>query len=78
LLHGHIIKKEAYNAAKLLPGDITLDNETYGRYMGELQIIKMAQQKETRTNLVARVLPSEIEKLAYLNSGTKFNFEVVD
>lgn len=78
LLHGHIIKQEAYNTAKLLRGDITLDNETYGRYMGELQIIKMAQQKETRTNLVAHVLPNELEKLAHIASGTKFNFEVVD
>jgi hypothetical protein len=77
LLHGHVIKQEAYHDAKLLPGNITLDNETYGRYMGELQIIKNAQHKTTRTNLVARVLPDELEKLSLLGPNTKFHFEII-
>lgn len=56
------------------PGDITIDNENYLRYMGELEIIKTPQPADKRVNLAARVLPEENFLLDYITPGRKFSF----
>ena len=56
------------------PGDITIDNEGYLRYMGELEIIKTEQPADERTNVAARVLESEQFLLDYITPGRKFSF----
>ena len=68
--------------AKVLPdnatthpiGAITIDNEGYGRYMGELQIIRMPQPADPRTNVAAMVDESECNLLQYITPGRKFSF----
>ncbi len=56
-------------------GAVTLDNKDYGRYMGELQIIKCPQPADPRTNVVA-ILPEEESFLInYIIPGKKFAFE---
>ena len=55
-------------------GAITIDNETYGRYMGELQIIRMPQPADPRTNVAAMVDESECNLLQYITPGRKFSF----
>jgi len=55
-------------------GAITLDNTGYGRYMGELQIIKEAQGADPRTNVVAMVDEEELGLLQYITPGRKFSF----
>lgn len=59
------------------PGDITLDNKDYQRYMGELQIIKRAQSIDARTNVVARVIDTDLPLLAFIQPGQKFSFRFV-
>ena len=56
-------------------GAITIDNETYGRYMGELQIIRMPQPADPRTNVAAMVDESECNLLQYITPGRKFSFQ---
>lgn len=58
-------------------GMITLDNEGYQRYMGELQIIKNPQPMDTRTNVVARLVPEDLPLLDFLRPGQKFSFQFV-
>lgn len=55
-------------------GAITIDNEGYGRYMGELQIIRMPQPADPRTNVAAMVDESECNLLQYITPGRKFSF----
>ena len=73
------------NGEKIIPGncverkvgDITLDNEKYKRYMGELQILKRDCCSDERINVVASVLQKDFYLLKYINSGKKFYFNIV-
>ena len=62
------------NTAARPVGAVTLDNEGYGRYMGELQIIKEAQGPDPRTNVVAMIDEDELGLLQYITPGRKFSF----
>jgi len=58
-------------------GDITIDNENYMRYMGELQIIKRSQKGDYRTNVVASVLQKHLYLLKYIKGGKRFHFNII-
>lgn len=58
-------------------GDITIDNQDFQRYMGEIQIIQRSLPAEPRTNIAARILPEEQFLLSYITPGRKFRFEWV-
>ncbi|WP_244244618.1 MupG family TIM beta-alpha barrel fold protein [Marinilactibacillus kalidii] len=61
--------------AKARPlGTITLDNDLYGRYAGELQITKTNLPADERVNRLARVQAASLGLLHYVGSGTKFQF----
>ncbi|MBR3456794.1 MAG: DUF871 domain-containing protein [Selenomonadaceae bacterium] len=62
------------NTIERRPGDITIDNEGYLRYMGELEIIKTPQPADRRTNVAARILEDEVFLLDYITPGRKFSF----
>ena len=62
------------NTAERNPGDITIDNEGYLRYMGELEIIKTPQSADKRTNVAARVKEEEKFLLDYITPGRRFSF----
>ena len=66
------------NTAPRPLGAITLDNAGYGRYQGELQIIKEAQGPDSRVNVVAQVEPEELGLLQYITPGRKFSFRFHD
>ena len=55
-------------------GAITIDNQGYQRYMGELQIIRHPQTADTRVNVPAMVEESEVNLLQYITPGRKFSF----
>ena len=55
-------------------GAVTIDNESYLRYMGELEIIKRPQPADSRTNVVARVAEDESFLLDYITPGRRFSF----
>ena len=59
-------------------GDITIDNENYMRYMGELQILKGSQKWDYRTNVVASVLQKHFYLLKYIKGGKKFYFNIIN
>lgn len=61
-----------------LRGTVTLDNEGYQRYMGELQILKTAQPLDTRTNVVARIVKQDLPLLDFIQPGQKFSFQFVN
>lgn len=55
-------------------GDITLDNENYQRYMGELQILKCDLPADERVNVIASLNAEEQKLLKYLTANTAFQF----
>lgn len=75
LLKGDKIK--ALNTVDKNYGDISIDNQNYMRYMGELQILKTNQKGDYRTNVVASVLQKDIYLLKYIKGGKKFHFNII-
>ena len=64
----------ADNTSARQVGAITIDNERYGRYMGELEIIKKPLPADSRTN-VAAVIPAEERFLINeIHPGDAFRF----
>ncbi len=59
-------------------GAITLDNEGYGRYMGELQIITHPQDADPRTNVVGQIDADDLALIPYITPGKKFSFRFHD
>ena len=64
------------NTASRPRGAITLDNNGYGRYMGELQILRTDLPADPRTNVVAQIDPEEMFLLKYVAPGRKFSFRL--
>lgn len=76
ILNGDII--EPFNTINKEYGDISIDNKNYMRYMGELQILKINQEKDLRTNIVASVLQKDFYLLKYIHGSKKFRFNIVN
>ena len=55
-------------------GYITVDNETAGRYMGELDIMKRTLPADPRVNVCARIVPEDLPLLGRITPGRKFSF----
>ncbi len=58
-------------------GDITLNNEKYLRYAGEINIVKIGHESDERTNVIASILQDDLYLLNYIEGGMKFYFCVV-
>ncbi|QQK81731.1 DUF871 domain-containing protein [Salicibibacter cibi] len=55
-------------------GSITIDNEQYGRYQGELQITKTDLSANEKVNVVGHVLAEDLPILNVLHEGERFCF----
>jgi hypothetical protein len=56
-------------------GAVTIDNEDYLRYMGELQVVCHELPLDVRTNVVAQVVQEELFLLDYIHPGVSFCFK---
>lgn len=68
---------EPFNTIDKNYGDITIDNKLYKRYMGELQILKISQKMDERTNVVGKILDKDLYLLKYINPGYAFYFKII-
>ncbi|WP_040287353.1 DUF871 domain-containing protein [Sporosarcina koreensis] len=53
-------------------GSITVDNERYMRYQGELQVTKRDLQQDERVNVLGRVVEEDLPLLKYIGGSQKF------
>ena len=53
-------------------GSVTLDNENYGRYKGELQITKRDLPADERVNVVAKVIEEEQSLIKIIKPGMNY------
>ena len=61
--------------SSLLPvGTVLLDNNNYGRYKGELQILNAPQPMDTRSNAVAQVTKEDVPLLSLISAEIPFRF----
>lgn len=55
-------------------GTITIDNVDYGRYAGEIQIIKKDLPADERINVLGKITDEAIPLLQFIKGRTKFKF----
>ncbi|MGH0431654.1 DUF871 domain-containing protein [Bacillus hominis] len=53
-------------------GSITIDNELYGRYAGEMQVVINDLPEDERVNVVGMVIEEDVSLLSYIGAGKKF------
>ncbi|MDY0393283.1 DUF871 domain-containing protein [Virgibacillus halophilus] len=53
-------------------GSITIDNNLYKRYKGEVQIIKQERLPDQRVNVIGQVIDKDLPLLDFIQDGTKF------
>jgi len=56
-------------------GAVTIDNQDYLRYMGEMQVVLSPLPADPRVNLVAHVIPEELFLLNYIRPGGTFRLK---
>ena len=52
-----------------MKGSITLDNEKYLRYMGEIQLTKYDLPADEKVNVVAKVIKEELPLINQIKAG---------
>lgn len=58
-------------------GDITVDNDDFGRYAGEVHIVQDILPADERVNIAAHILDEEIFLMSYIKPRQKFSFKFV-
>jgi uncharacterized protein len=67
-----------FNQIKRSIGAVTVDNELYGRYSGELQIVKNELSKDDKVNVIGKVIPEHLPLIQEIKAGGKFQLLVRD
>ncbi|MBU8565602.1 DUF871 family protein [Virgibacillus pantothenticus] len=67
----------AANCRERPAGSITIDNQRYKRYQGEIQITTRDLPKDKRVNVIGRVVPEELMLLRWIVGGQKFTIRWV-
>lgn len=57
-------------------GSITLDNNLYKRYKGELQLVKHELPSDTKVNIIGQIIDKDMPLIDFIQGGTKF--KIVD
>ncbi|QWH16327.1 DUF871 domain-containing protein [Bacillus mycoides] len=59
-------------------GSITMDNELYGRYAGEMQIVMNDLPEDGKVNVVGMVVEEDVPLFPYIGAGKKFQLFLCD
>lgn len=57
-------------------GSVTLDNQLYGRYAGEIQITLHHLPADKKVNVVAQIIPEDIPLLDWFAAGQQFEIQL--
>lgn len=66
----------ALNTIERPIGAITIDNQAYQRYQGEVQIVKRALAADDKVNVVGQVIPSHLPLIKQIGPGQKFEIRM--
>lgn len=76
LLEGRKIMQEPITAEHTIPramGAITVDNQSYGRYNGELQICKTSLPFDEKVNVIGQIVKEELPLLKQISENQAIN-----
>ncbi|MDY0405054.1 MupG family TIM beta-alpha barrel fold protein [Virgibacillus sp. 179-BFC.A HS] len=60
------------NTVRRKRGSITIDNNLYKRYKGEIQIVKRELSPDAKVNVIGQILDYDLPLLDFVKDGTKF------
>lgn len=63
---------EAYNCAQRTVGSLTIDNIRYGRYSGEIMLVRSDLPADDRVNVIGHVPENALVLLNHIRRGEKF------
>lgn len=66
---------QAFNTVERPIGAITIDNEKYGRYEGEIQIVKRDLPADEKVNVIGQIKEIDRSLLQYIRGGVKFQLK---
>ncbi len=66
------------NTVQRPKGTVTIDNERYGRYSGEIQITRTDLDQNDKINVIGRIIDEDIPLLSYIGGGQKFSLQQVN
>lgn len=66
-----------FNTVAIEKGHITIDNNNYDKYKGELHIARKSMENSGNVNVVAKIVDSDLILLDYIKPWTKFKFNIV-
>ncbi|PEL12331.1 DUF871 domain-containing protein [Bacillus sp. AFS017336] len=58
-------------------GTVTIDNELYGRYGGELQIMLTNLPSDEKVNVIGKIIEDDLSLLQFIGAGKKFKLKRV-
>ncbi|WP_088043450.1 DUF871 domain-containing protein [Bacillus sp. EAC] len=65
------------NTIDRFKGSITIDNELYGRYAGEMQITLTDLPTDEKVNVIGRIIEEDLKMLDKISAGRKFRLKRV-
>jgi uncharacterized protein len=71
-------KVQPENQLERTRGTVTIDNELYGRYAGELQIAVNNLARDEKVNCIGKIIDEDLPLLSFIKAGGKFQLIVRD
>lgn len=68
---------EQQHTQERVKGSITVDNRLYGRYMGEIQVVKQPLPKDEKVNVAAHVIPEDLPLIDWCQEGQLFELQPI-
>ncbi|MES5895659.1 MupG family TIM beta-alpha barrel fold protein [Bacillus cereus group sp. RP43] len=75
---GNKVVLQPMNTISRKKGSITIDNELYGRYAGEMQVVVNDLPVDEKVNVVGMVVEEDVPLLPYIGAGKKFQLFLCD
>lgn len=68
---------EPQHIQERVKGSVTVDNRLYGRYMGEIQVVKHPLPKDEKVTVVAHVIPEDLTLIDWCQEGQLFELQPI-
>ncbi|MCO7176868.1 DUF871 domain-containing protein [Sporolactobacillus kofuensis] len=65
----------SHNAGPRPIGSVTVDNQLYGRYQGEIQITKRQLPLDPKVTVIGKIIDEDLPLLSFIHGRTKFQIE---
>ena len=63
--------------AQRFRGSVTVDNSDFGRYAGEVQIVKSTLPADSRVNVAAQIIDSDLHLIDFIDPNQSFSFKFI-